>query len=142
MQHADCIFCRIVKGEIPCAKIHETEDALAFLDVSPVAQGHLLVIPKAHHPTLFDLPTDLGCRLFALLAPLGRAVMTATGATGLNLQMNNYEAAGQAVPHAHLHLIPRHPSDGLTLWAGRPYADTAAMDAVAQAVRRALANTP
>ena len=142
MQHADCIFCKIVKGEIPCAKIHETDHVLAFLDIAPVAPGHALVIPKAHHPTLFDLPEDLGGLLLAAGRRVGAAILAATGATGLNVQMNNHPAAGQVVFHAHLHLIPRHAGDGLALWPGRPYPDAAAMADLAEAVRHALAARP
>ncbi|EHJ48390.1 histidine triad (HIT) protein [Solidesulfovibrio carbinoliphilus subsp. oakridgensis] len=138
MEHADCLFCKIVKGAIPCAKVYETEAVLAFLDINPVTPGHTLVIPKAHHPTLFDLPEEVGCRLFAALPPLGRAILEATGATGLNVQMNNRESAGQVIFHAHLHLIPRRAGDGLHLWPSRPYPDDAAREAVARAVREAL----
>lgn len=139
MSEADCLFCKIVRGEIPCAKVFETEDLLAFLDIAPVAPGHVLVIPKAHHINLFDLPEALGGRLFAALSPIGAAVMAATGAAGLNVQVNNNAAAGQMVFHTHVHLIPRREGDGLRLWAGRPYADAAAMEAMAAAVRQALA---
>uniref|UniRef100_I2PXE0 HIT family hydrolase, diadenosine tetraphosphate hydrolase n=1 Tax=Desulfovibrio sp. U5L TaxID=596152 RepID=I2PXE0_9BACT len=142
MEHADCLFCKIAKGEIPCAGIYETEAVLAFLDINPVAPGHTLVIPKTHHPTLFDLPEDVGCRLFAALAPLGRAILAATGATGLNVQMNNHESAGQVIFHAHLHLIPRRVGDGLHLWPSRPYPDDAAREAMARAVRQALGAAP
>ncbi|MHC1712971.1 MAG: HIT family protein [Solidesulfovibrio sp.] len=138
MPHTDCIFCKIVKGEIPCAKLFETDEILAFLDIAPVAVGHALIIPKAHHPTLFDLPEALGRSLLAAQKRLGQAIMAATGATGLNVQMNNFESAGQVVFHAHLHLIPRRADDGLALWPQTPYADNVAMSAMADAVRRAL----
>jgi len=138
MPHTDCIFCRIVKGEIPCVKIHETDRVLAFLDIAPVAPGHTLVIPKAHHETLFAVPEELGGHLLAAQKLVGQAILTATGATGLNVQMNNFESAGQVVFHAHLHLIPRRVGDGLALWPGTPYADNAAMGAMAEAIRRAL----
>ena len=138
MSQTDCIFCKIVNGEIPCAKIHETETTLAFLDIAPVSPGHVLVIPKAHCPDLFELPDSLAASLLAAQKVVGRAVMAATGATGLNVQMNNGADAGQMVFHAHLHLIPRRAGDGLTLWPGRPYPDAAAMAAMADAVRRAV----
>ncbi|WP_428563302.1 MAG: HIT family protein [Solidesulfovibrio sp. DCME] len=139
MHQPDCIFCKIVKGELPCAKVFETDHVLAFLDIAPVAPGHALVIPKAHHVNLFDLPEEAAVRLFAALSPVGAAIMAATGAAGLNVQINNNAAAGQVVFHAHAHLIPRHEGDGLRLWSGHPYADNAAMQAMAAAVRQALA---
>lgn len=138
MDHADCIFCKIVKGEIPCARLYENETVLAFLDIAPVAPGHTLVIPKAHHADLFGLPPALGPALVTAASRVGQAVMAATGATGLNLQMNNGLSAGQVVFHAHLHLIPRLAGDGLVLWPGTPYADAAAMTAMAEAVRQAF----
>jgi histidine triad (HIT) family protein len=138
MPHTDCIFCKIVKGEIPCAKVYETDQVLAFLDIAPVAPGHALVIPKAHHATLFEVPEALSGPLLAAQQRVGRAIMAATGATGINVQMNNFASAGQVVFHAHLHLIPRRAGDGLALWPQTSYADNAAMSAMADAVRRAL----
>lgn len=138
MPETDCIFCKIVKGDIPCAKLLETDRVLAFLDIAPVAPGHALVIPKAHHPTLFELPEELAAEMLDAQKRLGRAILAATGATGLNVQMNNFESAGQVVFHAHLHLIPRRAGDGLALWPGTPYADNAAMASLAEKVRRAV----
>jgi len=139
MHAADCIFCKIVKGEIPCAKLYEDAQVLAFLDIAPVAPGHALVIPKAHCDDLFALPDAFGPAWLAAQKLVGRAVMTAVGATGLNVQQNNGPSAGQVVFHAHIHLIPRREGDGLALWPGAPYADADAMAAVAEATRRALA---
>ena len=134
----DCIFCKIVKGDIPCAKVYETPQVLCFLDIAPVAPGHVLVIPKAHHPTLFDVPGELGGPLLAAAGLVGKAVMAATGATGINVQMNNFAAAGQVIFHAHLHVIPRIEGDGLALWPGTPYPDNGSMASLAEAIRRAL----
>lgn len=138
MSATDCIFCKIVKGEIPCVNIYETDQVLCFLDIAPVAPGHALVIPKAHHPTLFDVPAQLGGPLFEAAGLVGRAIMAATGATGINLQMNNFASAGQVVFHAHLHLIPRIEGDGLALWPGKPYPDTGTMTSLAETIRQAL----
>lgn len=131
----NCVFCQIVAGKIPCAKLYETETVLAFLDIAPVRKGHALVLPKAHHPTLWDLPAGLGADLLAAMQAVGRAVMAATGAEGLNVGMNNHAAAGQLVPHAHFHLIPRHGGDGLSLWAQSAYAGQEEMAGLAQAIR-------
>ena len=138
MEPADCLFCKIVKGEIPCAKVYEDAQVLAFLDIAPVAPGHALVIPKLHCADLFALPDALDAAWLAAQKLVGRAVMTALGATGLNVQQNNGASAGQVVFHAHVHLIPRRDGDGLALWPGAPYADAAAMAAVAESVRCAL----
>lgn len=135
----NCVFCQIVAGKIPCAKLHETDTVLAFLDIAPVRKGHALVLPKAHHPTLWDLPPALGADLLAAMQAVGKAVLAATGAEGLNVGMNNHAAAGQLVPHAHFHLIPRHGGDGLSLWAQSAYpGGPEEMAGLAQAIRSRL----
>lgn len=134
----DCIFCKIIAGTIPCAKVYDSGGIFAFLDIAPVNKGHALVVPKAHHATLFDLPPDLGRELLTALKLVGGAVMQATGAAGINVGMNNFEAAGQLVHHAHFHLIPRHAGDGLTLWTQHAYESSEEMGKMAQAVRQAL----
>lgn len=134
----DCIFCKIIAGTIPCAKVYDQGGVFAFLDIAPVNKGHALVVPKAHYPTLLDLPADLGRELLTALKAVGGAVMAATGASGLNLGMNNYESAGQIVHHAHFHLIPRHGGDGLTLWTQHAYESADEMARLAQAVRQHL----
>jgi len=135
MIDSDCIFCKIIRGDIPCAKIYETPSVLAFLDIAPIRPGHTLVIPKAHHPDLWDLPDETGRDLLAALKTVGRAVVHATGAGGCNLVMNNGAPAGQIVEHAHFHLIPRVTGDGLELWPGGSYADAQAMSRMAEAIR-------
>ncbi len=135
---SDCIFCKIIEGTIPCAKVYDQGGVFAFLDIAPVNKGHALVVPKKHHATLFDLPPDLGRELLTALKTVGQAVMRATGAAGLNLGMNNYEVAGQLVHHAHFHLIPRHAGDGLGLWTQHAYESGEEMQKLAQAVRQAI----
>lgn len=136
MEKSDCIFCQIVAGNIPCAKVFETDLVLAFLDIAPIRPGHALVIPKAHHETLLDVPAELSGPLFEALRRVGRAVLAATGAEGLNVGMNNYAAAGQLVPHAHFHVIPRVSGDGLSLWPGAAYDSPEAMRRLAEAISR------
>ena len=134
-----CIFCRIVKGEIPCTRIYEDTAVLAFLDINPVAPGHCLVIPKEHHVTLCDVPLRFAEPIMHALARIGRAVMAATGAEGFNCLQNNFAPAGQMVFHAHWHVIPRFSEDGLAPWPHAEYADKAAVEHVAEALRRELA---
>ena len=135
MLDTDCLFCKILRGEIPCAKIHETPAVLAFLDIAPVRPGHALVIPKVHAPSLWELPDALGGDLLAALKTVGRAVAEATGASGVNVVMNNGASAGQLVLHAHFHLIPRLEGDGLEAWKGTPYPDVQDMTRMAEAIR-------
>ena len=111
---------------------------IAFLDIAPVRPGHALVLPKAHYPTLWHLPDELGQDLLAAVKEVGRGVMEATGADGMNLGMNNHHAAGQLVPHAHMHLIPRKEGDGLSLWDQSPYEDNSVMLKLADSIRTIL----
>jgi histidine triad (HIT) family protein len=106
-----CLFCKIVRGEIPSAKVLETDDAVAFLDINPVIRGHVLLVPKAHHATIYELPDDLAAEAGRLVPRLARAIRAATGADGLNLIINNGRAAGQTIDHGHWHLIPRFVDD-------------------------------
>ena len=109
----DCIFCKIAAGVIPAAVIYENEHLLAFLDVAPLAEGHVLIIPRDHFALVTDLPYSVSAEIAAAVPRLGRAVMDVTKAAGFNMLVNNGEAAGQVVPHVHFHLIPRVPGDGL-----------------------------
>jgi histidine triad (HIT) family protein len=119
MIDSDCIFCKIIRGDIPCAKIYETPSVLAFLDIAPIRPGHTLVIPKAHHPDLWDLPDETGRDLLAALKTVGRAVVHATGAGGCNLVMNNGPRPGRSWSMPIFHLIPRVTGDGSRIVAGR-----------------------
>lgn len=120
---ADCIFCRIVKGEIPCAKIYEDERVLSFLDIGPINPGHALVIPKKHYPTIFEIDVEDLKACIVTCQEVARAVFMTTAPAGLNLLQNNFRAAGQLVEHAHFHLIPRQAQDGfLSSWPAKSYA--------------------
>ena len=109
----DCIFCKIVAGEIPSYKLHEDEQVLAFLDVGPLSEGHALVIPKAHYATLDQVPEDLAAACMRIVARLSRAVCAATGAEAWNVLQNNGRRAHQAVDHVHFHIIPKTDKGGL-----------------------------
>jgi histidine triad (HIT) family protein len=108
---ASCIFCKIIRGDILAAKVLETADAVAFLDIRPVLPGHVLLVPKQHHANLAELPEALAARTAALLPGLCRAIQAATGADGFNVIVNNGRAAGQVVDHGHWHIIPRFHDD-------------------------------
>lgn len=104
----NCIFCKIIAGDIPSSKIYEDDKVLAFLDISQTTKGHALVIPKEHVRNVLDMSEETARDLFARLPKLARAVQAATGAKGVNILNNNEEAAGQTVFHAHVHIIPRY----------------------------------
>jgi histidine triad (HIT) family protein len=105
---SDCIFCKIVNGDIPAAKVFENEHALAFLDISQVTKGHTLVIPKVHKENLFELTPDIAKNLFESVPAIAKALKKEYQPLGLNLVNNNGDAAGQTVFHFHVHLIPRY----------------------------------
>ncbi len=110
---ADCIFCRIAAGSIPAHRIWESPAAVAFLDVNPLAEGHVLLIPRDHFRDLRDLPVDTAKEVLSAAPALCDAVMRATGATGVNFLQNTGASSGQAVFHVHFHFIPRSEGDGL-----------------------------
>lgn len=114
----DCIFCKIIAGEIPSKKIYEDENVLSFLDISPVNFGHTLVIPKKHYTDL--LSADEATLSFLMLAvkKIAPILIRAVDASGFNLNLNNGSVAGQVVDHLHFHIIPRFVDDGLKLWSG------------------------
>ncbi|MGG3988029.1 HIT family protein [Bacillus smithii] len=105
---SDCIFCKIMNGEIPSAKVYEDENVFAFLDISQVTKGHTLVIPKIHKKNLFELTPEIAGSLFQAVPKIANAIQEAYQPIGLNLLNNNGEAAGQSVFHFHIHLLPRY----------------------------------
>lgn len=114
-EHTDpnCIFCKIVAGQIPCWKLYEDDAVLAFLDIGPLCGGHCLVIPKLHYETIDEMSDDEVAACARVLPALSRAVREATGVKGWNVLQNNGKVSGQAVGHVHFHIIPRHEGDGL-----------------------------
>lgn len=111
--HADCIFCRIIAGEIPSHRVFENEHAFAFLDINPLARGHTLVIPRRHADELRDLPPAELARVAEVVPLVADRVLRAVGAAAYNLLQNNGAVAGQVVRHVHFHIIPRRADDGL-----------------------------
>jgi histidine triad (HIT) family protein len=134
----DCIFCGIALGRQAAERILETETVLAFLDIAPVNYGHTLIIPKAHYQNLLDLPDDLWTEMGRVCRRVAQALRATLYAQGFNLGMNNFEAAGQVVFHAHLHVIPRYFTDGLRLFPQESYHPGDMAQTGAQ-LRRALA---
>lgn len=105
------IFCRIVDGEIPCYKLYEDDDVLAFLDISQVTKGHTLVIPKKHYDNFLACPKSLMNKVMAVAQRIGQVSIKIFGARGVNILTNCYEAAGQTVKHFHVHVIPRYKEE-------------------------------
>ncbi|KAF5517361.1 Hit family protein 1 [Colletotrichum aenigma] len=112
---ASCIFCKIIKGEIPCFKLFESDKTLAFLDINPLSRGHALVIPKHHGAKLADIPDE---HLSEIL-PVVKKLVAASGAEDYNVLQNNGRIAHQMVDHVHFHMIPK-PNEAEGLGVGWP----------------------
>ena len=136
---ADCIFCRIVDGDIPSRTVYDADDCAAFLDANPLARGHTLVVPKAHRPRLEDLDADESTALFEAVNELVPRVEAAVDADAVTVGINDGEAAGQEVPHVHVHLVPRFEGDGggpiHAVAPERPDLSDDELDDVAEAIR-------
>ena len=138
MSADDCIFCKMVAGEIPVVKVYEAESVLAFLDIGPVSDGHTLVIPKQHFEKLHDCPPELLGEVASRLGKIAAAVAAAMGSEGYNLLCNNGRAAGQLIEHLHFHIIPRNVGDGVfDRWPAYKYPD-GKIEALAEAIRKNL----
>ncbi len=108
----NCIFCRIIAGEIPSTKIYEDDLVLAFMDISPINFGHILVIPKEHHNSSASIPENIAGRMFYVASRIGVACKRSLDYDGFNLHLADGTCAGQVVMHAHLHVVPRGLDDG------------------------------
>ena len=113
MSAVDCVFCKIVAGEIPCHRVFEDERVLAFLDINPLAAGHTVLIPRTHAVRFEDLTADDAAALAVSIGPLARRILSAVDQQDYNLLQNNGELAGQVMMHLHVHIIPRRRDDGL-----------------------------
>lgn len=110
----DCIFCKIVNGEIPSAKVFEDENIFAFLDIAPFTRGHCLVMPKKHFENIFDIEKDILQKVIVVAKDVSEKIKNNLQADGIRLSQSNGVAAGQDIMHFHLHIIPRYQNDGLS----------------------------
>ncbi len=117
----DCLFCNIIAKKFPAVFVYEDEKVAAFLDIKPVNPGHTLCVPKAHFANIFDVTEETFCDVAAATKRIALAIRAAVDADGINLIVNNDRAAGQLVPHIHLHIVPRFLTDGFHHWKGAPY---------------------
>lgn len=138
MPGGDCLFCAIVAGTVPAHVVLDEPDVVAFLDIRPVFKGHVLVVPREHHATLPDLPAPLLTALFTAVQRCAAAVVSALGAQGSWVAQNN--VVSQAVPHVHVHVVPRTKGDGLRgfFWPRQEYAGEEEMRAYAARLRDVL----
>jgi histidine triad (HIT) family protein len=135
---AQCAFCRIVAGDLPAHLVLAEAEAVGFLDARPLFKGHVLVLPRAHHQTLADLPAELVGPLFAQVRRVSAALPAALGAQGSFVGLNN--TVSQSVPHLHVHVVPRTRGDGLRgfFWPRHRYASDAEAADYARRIRVAL----
>lgn len=115
----DCIFCKIIAGEIPSSKIYEDNDVVAFLNIKPVTKGHALVIPKKHSADFLEVDDETLAKTITKVKKVALGILDATKAAGFNLNVNTKPAAGQEVFHLHFHIIPRYSKDELNSWQGQ-----------------------
>ncbi|MFQ5765435.1 MAG: HIT family protein [Rhodospirillales bacterium] len=135
----DCIFCKIIRGEIPCFKVHEDDDTLTFMDINPIQPGHALVIPKFHSKDITDTPAEWIGKTFAAAGRIAAAVQKTLDPFGMNILQANGPGAKQSVFHLHVHVIPRAEDDGLTMnWELEP-GDMAEIKALAERIKANVA---
>jgi histidine triad (HIT) family protein len=138
MDAKDCIFCKIIAGQIPATKIYEDQVVISFLDIGPISDGHTLVIPKQHFEKLHECPAELLGQVSLRLGKIAQAVVRATECDGYNVLCNNGRAAGQIVEHLHFHIIPRRTGDGVfNRWPAYKYPQ-GKIEAIAEQIRKNL----
>lgn len=117
----ECVFCKIINGEIPANIIYENDKVLAFLDIKPISRGHTLIVPKKHYGDIYDITEDYLKEVVAAAKKISGAVKRGLGAEGVNILHASGVAAQQSVFHFHIHLVPRYRNDGLNTWPRSKY---------------------
>lgn len=112
----NCLFCKIIRGEIPSIKVYEDNDFIAFEDLKPTNKGHTIIIPKEHSQDILDMNKELGCKALETIQKIGTACMKGLNAQGFNTMINTKPASGQVIFHTHIHIIPRYEGDGIKHW--------------------------
>ena len=136
MADENCIFFKIIEGEIPSTAVYEDEDFRAILDVNPAARGHVIILPKKHAANIFELDEAEASKVFPIAKKIATAVMKTYHCDGVNILQNNGEAAGQTVFHLHVHVVPRYYGDGVNImWKA---GETPDLQAVADEIKKNL----
>ena len=134
MKKDNCIFCKIINGDIPSRKLYEDDNFIVILDVGPASRGHALILPKEHYANIYEMPEDLCAEAMKLAKKMAAKMTEALHADGFNILQNNGEAAGQTVFHFHMHLIPRY-KDASPLFEYTPLSlEAAQMEAIKDAI--------
>lgn len=138
MKKQDCIFCKIISGEIPSATIYENSKFKVIMDIAPANKGHVLILPKEHFDNIYDIDTATAGQLFELAALVARALKSVLDCDGMNILQNNGTVAGQTVFHFHMHIIPRYEGDTVNMgWKELSYED-GEMEQLREAIRKEL----
>lgn len=134
----NCIFCKILRGEIPSTKLYEDENSIVILDISPANKGHAILITKEHAANLFELSDESAKKILPVVKKVGNGIVKTLGCDGLNVLQNNGEAAGQTVFHLHVHMIPRYKDDDVSVgWKHLSYKD-GEMSEMAEKIKKNL----
>ena len=131
---ANCIFCDMIEGKMPCYMIYHDDDCIAILDKYPIDNGHSLIITKKPYEKLTDMGVDEVAKLFSKIPKIANAIMSATNADAFSIAQNNGKAAKQIVPHVHIHIIPRYNATG-TLWTKRKILSDIELDDLSQKIK-------
>lgn len=130
----ECLFCKIIAGEIPSTAVYEDDDFKAILDVNPAARGHVIIIPKRHASNIYELEDEDAAKVFPIARRIASALQKTYGCDGVNILQNNGEAAGQTVFHLHVHVVPRYYGDSVQIkW--KP-GDTPDLNEVAEEIKK------
>jgi histidine triad (HIT) family protein len=135
----DCVFCKIINGDLPACRVYEDDSFLAILDIMPVNYGHTLVIPKEHFKHILDMPDDYTESIYKVVKKISHAIKEALQCDGLNIIQNVEKAGGQEVYHSHLHIIPRYLDDSIRLSLNKKkYENNNAMQLMAEKISQFL----
>ena len=138
MKKQDCIFCRIISGEIPSTTIYENSKFKVIMDIAPANKGHVLILPKEHYDNIYDIDTATAGELFELAVMTARALKSVLDCDGMNILQNNGTVAGQTVFHFHMHIIPRYEGDTVNIgWKELRYED-GEMEQLREAIRKEM----
>ena len=132
---SDCLFCKIIQGDIPADRIYEDEQVLAFLDIHPVNTGHTLFIPKQHADNLLETPDENLAHLMQIVKKIAPSILRAVQAEGFNLGVNTGSIAGQVIFHTHIHVMPRFSKDGHDMWHEKEIGD---LTNIAERIRKEI----
>ena len=139
--NGNCIFCRIIKKDIPNAIIYENEKFLAFMDKYPINHGHTLIVPKQHYDNILEMPAEIVGEMFALIPSLAKAITSVIESDGFNINQNNGKSANQIVPHVHVHIVPRYSAEKVKgQWPTRKIAKMQELQDLARKITESLAH--